>query len=45
MHPIMLRVPDSLWDELKAAAEQEHRSVNGQIIWLIEEWLAGKKGK
>jgi hypothetical protein len=41
-----LRLSDSLWKELAAWAEDEFRSVNGQIEYLLTEAVRQrKKGK
>ena len=40
----LLRIPPALYEELRRWAEQEMRSVNGQIEWLLREALA-KRGR
>ena len=35
----LLRLPPQLLDELRRWAEQEMRSVNGQLEWLIRDAL------
>lgn len=35
----LLRVPSPLLDELRRWAEQEMRSVNGQIEWILRDAL------
>ncbi|MDR0707754.1 MAG: Arc family DNA-binding protein [Treponema sp.] len=43
---IPLRLSDSLWKEIAAWAEDEFRSVNGQIEFLLTEAVRQrKKGK
>ncbi len=37
--PFLLRVPEELLAELRAWAEQEMRSLNGQIEWVLREAL------
>lgn len=37
--PFLLRVPEALLDELRAWAEQEMRSLNGQIEWILRDAL------
>ena len=32
-------MPEWLWDRVKDAADKEHRSVNAQIIAILEEKL------
>lgn len=31
-----ITLPDRLWEFLRAEAEREHRSVNGQVAALVE---------
>ena len=33
---ISLRLPDSLHERLKAAAEHSHRSLHAEILWRLE---------
>jgi len=40
---IPLRVPDSLWKELSAWAEDDFRSINGQIEYLLTECVKKRK--
>ena len=40
----LLRVEGGLYKELEAWAQQELRSVNGQIEFLLKEALRRKKG-
>ena len=42
--PFLLRIDPLLFEELEGWAEQELRSVNGQIEWLLREALA-KRGR
>ncbi len=43
---ILLRLSPSLWQELAAWAEDEFRSINGQIEYLLTECVKQrKKGK
>lgn len=42
--PFLLRVPPELLDELRGWAEQEMRSLNGQIEFLLREALR-RRGK
>lgn len=39
----LLRLPPSLLDELRRWAEQEMRSVNGQIEWLLRDALRRRR--
>jgi len=40
---LTLRLPDDLYEALKHAAQQEHRSLNGQIVAMLS-WLARPLG-
>jgi hypothetical protein len=40
----LLRLPPALLDELRRWAEQEMRSVNGQIEWIVREALGRRRG-
>ncbi len=43
---LLLRLSLSLWQELAAWAEDDFRSINGQIEYLLTECVKGrKKGK
>jgi len=35
--PILLRIPPELWEEIQRMANDELRSVNGQIEYLLRE--------
>jgi predicted HicB family RNase H-like nuclease len=37
-----LRLPDELHARLALAAEEDHRSIHGEILWLIERALAAR---
>jgi len=42
---IPLRVSDTLWKELAAWAEDDFRSINGQIEYLLTECVKRRKKK
>ena len=42
---IVLRLSPSLWDEIAAWAEEDFRSINGQIEYLLTEAVKRRKGK
>jgi hypothetical protein len=42
---IPLRVSDSLYKEIAAWAEDDFRSINGQIEYLLTECVKTRKGK
>jgi predicted HicB family RNase H-like nuclease len=37
---VSLRVPEALLARLQAAAERERRSLNSEVLWLIEQQLS-----
>ncbi len=41
---ILLRLPPSLWNDIAAWAEDDFRSVNGQIEFLLAEAVKKRKG-
>ena len=41
----LLRIDPALWTELEAWAQDELRSVNGQIEYLLKQAVAKRKGK
>ncbi len=42
---ILLRIAPSLWDEIAAWAEDDFRSINGQIEYLLAESVKRRKKK
>ncbi len=40
----LLRVPPELLEQLRGWAEQEMRSLNGQIEWILREALRARGG-
>ena len=34
-----IRIPEEIWKELKKIAEEEERSINSQIIYIIRKYL------
>jgi hypothetical protein len=42
--PFLLRIDAELWSELEAWAQDELRSVNGQIEYLLRQALQKRKG-
>ena len=42
--PFLLRIDSKLWAELEAWAQDELRSVNGQIEYLLKQAAAKRKG-
>ena len=42
---VLLRLSPSLWRELAAWAEDDFRSINGQIEYLLTEAVRKRRGK
>lgn len=42
---VLLRLSPSLWEEIAAWAEDDFRSINGQIEYLLAECVKKRKGK
>lgn len=42
---ILLRLSPSLWNELASWAEDDYRSINGQIEFLLAECVRKRKNK
>jgi hypothetical protein len=42
--PFLLRIDPELWAELEAWAQDELRSVNGQIEYVLKQAVAKRKG-
>lgn len=42
---VLLRLSSSLWEEIAAWAEDDFRSINGQIEYLLAECVKKRKGK
>ena len=44
-----IRIPEELWDKLKEISEQEERSINAQMVYIlkiyIEEYEKNKENK
>jgi hypothetical protein len=43
--PFVLRLPEELYEELAAWAEQELRSVNAQIEYVLREAVRRRRGR
>jgi len=41
----LLRLPPRLFEELRRWAEQDMRSINGQIEWLLREAVSKRLGR
>lgn len=42
---ILLRLSPSLWEDLAAWADEDYRSINSQIEFLLAECVRKRKGK
>lgn len=42
---VLLRLSPSLWDEIATWAEDDFRSINGQIEYLLSEAVRNRKNK
>jgi hypothetical protein len=42
--PFLLRIDPALWAELEAWAQDEFRSVNGQIEYLLKQAVTKRRG-
>ena len=42
--PFLLRIDQQLWEDLEAWAQDELRSVNGQIEYLLKQAVLKRKG-
>lgn len=42
---IILRIAPSLWEDIAKWAEEDFRSINGQIEFLLSECVRQRKGK
>lgn len=40
---LMLRLPASILDACSSIALRDHRSMNSQILYVLEEWLLKEK--
>lgn len=38
-----IRVPEDIWEELKKIANEEERSVNAQLIYIIKKYIEEKE--
>lgn len=42
---MVLRLSPTLWNEIAAWAEEDFRSINGQVEYLLSECVRQRKGK
>ena len=43
MATFTIRIPDEMRDRIKAAADEDRRSMNGEIEWLLESSLVSRQ--
>ena len=43
MAQFTIRIPDEMRDRIKAAADEDRRSMNGEIEWLLESSLLSRQ--
>jgi len=41
----IIRLPQSLLEDIKQLAEQHQRSVNGELVWALLQYVAQEKEK
>jgi hypothetical protein len=41
----LLRIPPALWGDIKRWADDDLRSVNAQIEWILREAVAKRRGR
>lgn len=34
-----IRVPEDIWEKIKEIAEKEKRSINSQIVYIMQEYI------
>jgi hypothetical protein len=45
MRQVLLRLPDELYDRTRAKAEREHRSLNAQIVHVLDADTAAEEAQ
>lgn len=40
-----IRVPEEIWEKIKEIAEKEKRSINSQIVYIMQEYIEKKDSK
>lgn len=40
-----IRVPEEIWEKIKEIAEKEKRSINSQIVYIMQEYIEKKDNK
>lgn len=40
-----VRIPEDIWEEIRKIAQDENRSINSQIIFILKKYIEEKKKK
>jgi len=40
-----VRVPEKIWEEIKNIADEEERSINSEIIFILKKYIEEKNNK
>ena len=40
---IQIRFPVDMWESLKELAQEDHRSLNGEVIWILQDYIKRRK--
>lgn len=40
-----VRIPEEIWEEIKKIAQEENRSINSQIIFILKKFIEEQKKK
>jgi hypothetical protein len=42
---VQVRFPVDVWQDTKQFAQEDERSFNGEIIWILRDYAAKRKGE
>ncbi|HEX4208657.1 MAG TPA: hypothetical protein VHZ51_31535 [Ktedonobacteraceae bacterium] len=42
---IQVRFPVDVWQDLKQFSQEDQRSFNGEVIWILRNYIAERKGQ
>lgn len=40
-----VRIPEDIWEEIRKIAQEENRSINSQIIFILKKYIEEQKKK
>lgn len=40
-----VRIPEDIWEEIRKIAQEENRSINSQIIFILKKYIEDQKKK